>query len=226
VERDPGGVSEPRIQAHLRLQVAPSGERRCHQEEFATNIESAEDPKWVTLVGSSGGRDAGPRAQEDAEMAQGTVTDAELAALLRRTAEAASALVRGDVRRYFALLPHADDYTLMSPFGGEPTRGLDASPARLEAQERFFAGPGAAALEVVQAHASGDLAVVAAIERQRGAVGGLPAQDWSLRVTLVFRRDGGGWRLAHRHADPLVHPIGLEQLAALARGGPPSAGAA
>jgi ketosteroid isomerase-like protein len=155
-------------------------------------------------------------------MAQSTVADDELAALIRRTAEAAAALIRGDVRRYFALIPHADDYTLMSPFGGEPTRGVDTSPERLEAQERFFTGPGEAELEVVQAHASGDLAVLAVVERQHGEVGGLPAQDLSLRVTLVFRRDGGEWRLAHRHADPLVHPIDLEQLAALLRGGPPA----
>jgi hypothetical protein len=49
-------------------------------------------------------------------------------------------------------------------------------------------------------------------------VGGLPAQDWSLRVTLVFRRDGSEWRQVHRHADALVHGISLEQLSALARG--------
>jgi ketosteroid isomerase-like protein len=159
-------------------------------------------------------------------MAQSTVTDEELDALIRRTAEAASALIRGDVRRHFALLSHADDFTLMNPFGGDPTRGFDASPTRLEAQERFFTGPGEAELEVVQAYASGDLAVLAVVERQHGAVGGLPEQDWSLRVTLVFRREGAEWRLAHRHADPLVHPIGLEQLAALARGGSPSSGGA
>jgi ketosteroid isomerase-like protein len=56
------------------------------------------------------------------------------------------------------------------------------------------------------------------IERQHGQVGGLPSQDWSLRVTLVFRREGSDWQLVHRHADPLVHGISLEQLAALARG--------
>jgi ketosteroid isomerase-like protein len=49
-------------------------------------------------------------------------------------------------------------------------------------------------------------------------MGGLPDQDWSLRVTLVFRRDGSEWRQVHRHADPLVHGINLEQLVALARG--------
>jgi len=26
-----------------------------------------------------------------------------------------------------------------------------------------------------------------------------------LRVTHVFRRDAGAWRLVHRHADPLVN---------------------
>ena len=150
-------------------------------------------------------------------MAQGNPTDEELAELVRRTAEAASALIRGDVRDYIALAPHADDYTLMDPFGGEPTRGFDPSSEELEALERFFEG-GEAELELVESYASGDLAVLVAIERQHGRVGGLPEQDLSLRVTWVFRREGSEWRQVHRHADPLVHGISLEQVAALARG--------
>ena len=35
---------------------------------------------------------------------------------------------------------------------------------------------------------------------------------------MVFRREESDWRLAHRHADALVHPIDMEQLAKLARG--------
>jgi len=55
------------------------------------------------------------------------------------------------------------------------------------------------------------------VDRQRGVIGGLPEQDWSLRVTWVFGRTETAWELAHRHADPLVHPTSPEQPAALAR---------
>jgi ketosteroid isomerase-like protein len=150
-------------------------------------------------------------------MAQRNVTNEELAELIRHAAEAASAYMRGDIRKYLTLIKHADDYTLMAPFGGEPTHGFDASPERLEATARFFQA-GEADLELVQSYVAGDMVVLVVIERQHGEVGGLPDQDWSLRVTLVFRRDESEWRLVHRHADPLVHAISLEQLSALARG--------
>jgi ketosteroid isomerase-like protein len=65
---------------------------------------------------------------------------------------------------------------------------------------------------------SGDLAVLVLVERQHAEVGGLPDRDWSLRVTLVFRREGGEWRLVHRHADAFVREITLEQLDAITRG--------
>jgi len=112
---------------------------------------------------------------------------------------------------------HGDDFTLMAPSGGEPRRGFDGSDAALDALERYFRG-GEAELEVFQTYASGALAVLVAIERQHGVIGDLPDQDLSIRVTLVFRRDEAGWRLVHRHADPLVHELNESQLAALARG--------
>ena len=34
----------------------------------------------------------------------------------------------------------------------------------------------------------------------------------------VYRREGDEWRLAHRHADPLVHPMRSRPIAAIARG--------
>jgi ketosteroid isomerase-like protein len=73
-------------------------------------------------------------------------------------------------------------------------------------------------VELAESYASGDLVVLVLIERQHGEVGGLSDQDWSLRVTQIYRREGSKWLLVHRHADPLVHDISLEQAAALARG--------
>jgi len=149
-------------------------------------------------------------------MVQGNVTEADVAELVRHTAEAASAYIRGDIHRYLTLIKHGDDYTLMPPYGGEPRRGFDAEEA-LETTPRMFRG-GEADLELVQSYASGDMAVLVAIERQHGEVGGMPDQDWSLRVTLVFWREGSEWRLVHRHADPLVHAMSMEHMASLARG--------
>ncbi len=57
-----------------------------------------------------------------------------------------------------------------------------------------------------------------AIERQHGEVGGSPDQDLSMRITHVYRREGSDCLLVHRHADPLVHKIDHEQMAALAHG--------
>ena len=82
---------------------------------------------------------------------------------------------------------------------------------------RYFR-KGKTQLEVAQTYSSGELVVLVMIERQTGEVGGLPEQDWSLRVTEVYRKAGSEWELVHRHADALVHPISLEQLSVLARG--------
>ena len=146
-----------------------------------------------------------------------SITEEDVADLVRRCADAAVAFIRGDMRGYVGLIRHAEDYTLLPPFGGAPRHGFDSSDGALEQIARFFTA-GEAEVELVQSYVSGDLAVLVLIERQHGEVGGLPDQDWSLRVTLVFRRDGDDWRLAHRHADPLVHELGLPQTAEIARG--------
>ncbi len=150
-------------------------------------------------------------------MAHVEVSAEEVAELVRRTEEAAVAYIRGDLRSYAAFLPHSDAFTLMPPNGGDVRRGFDLSAENIAAISDYFRG-GDARLEVVATHASGDLAVLAAVERQHGEVGGMPDQDASLRVTLVYRREEGEWRLVHRHADPLVHPVGMDLVAALAPG--------
>lgn len=145
------------------------------------------------------------------------MTKKDVANLARRTAEANAALVRGNIDGYLTLIKHSKDYTLMAPFGGPPTRGFDESSEHRAAMARFFKS-GTLGQDVVASYASGDLIVLVTIERVSAEVGGLSEQDWSLRVTQVFRREQAEWQLVHRHADPLVNSISLDRAAALARG--------
>ena len=143
--------------------------------------------------------------------------EAEVAALLRQSEKANAALMRGDIETYSGLVSLSEDFTLMSPFGGAPTRGSEFTPERMGSMGRFFRN-GTFKQELVQSYVSDDMVVLAIVERAHVEVGGLPAQDWALRVTLVYRREGSEWRLAHRHADPLAEGVSLEQAAAIARG--------
>ena len=149
--------------------------------------------------------------------AGGAGTAQDVTALARQTEEANQALVHGDIDRYIALTHHGKDYLLMNPFGGT-TKGFGDSPERREGMKKFFKN-GALEQEVLATWESGDLAVLVTIERVAHVeIGGVSAQDWGLRVTQVFRRDGKDWQLVHRHADPLVGKITVPQAAELARG--------
>jgi ketosteroid isomerase-like protein len=146
-----------------------------------------------------------------------TVEHRALAELTRMAQESAEAYLAGDLDTYAQVLPHGDDFTLMPPFGGPTRHGFVLNDETREATRGTFRG-GQVEVEVDASYVTDDLAVLAVVERQRGLVGDLPEQDWSLRVTLAFRRDGGRWRLVHRHADALVHTVGWSTLSRLARG--------
>lgn len=141
----------------------------------------------------------------------------DAADLARLSEQANAALMRGDIDGYLALSPLAPDFLLMSPFGGAPTHGAQYTPERMAAMGRFFRN-GTLRQEVVQAYETAGMVVLAVIERAHVEVGGLPAQDWALRVTLVYLREGSRWQLVHRHADPLAAGITLAHAAALGRG--------
>ena len=145
------------------------------------------------------------------------ISEQDITALIARWSEAAQLYMDGDLRAYAAIARHAEDYTLLPPNGGDARSGFDGSDDAVEWTARTFRG-GQAELVVFKTYRSGDLAVLVAVERQVGTVGDLPPQDWSLRITLVFRREGADWRLVHRHADPLVRPVNPELFAAIARG--------
>jgi ketosteroid isomerase-like protein len=130
--------------------------------------------------------------------------------------EAAGAYVRGDMERYLELVHHADEFTLLPPFGGPPGRHEHREDAMRDAA--VFIQAGEARLEHIEVHAWGDTLVASMIERQHGRVAGRPDQPISLRVTHVYRRMDDEWQLVHRHADPLVEQMPLDDLLSMMRG--------
>jgi len=55
--------------------------------------------------------------------------------------------------------------------------------------------------DLVAAGVSGDLAHMVGFEHIANSVEGVPVEPYTLRVTHVFRRQQGEWKIAHRHAD-------------------------
>jgi ketosteroid isomerase-like protein len=56
------------------------------------------------------------------------------------------------------------------------------------------------ALELKSYDVVGDMAYTAALEHTSASVDGQP-RTYTLRVTQVYRREAGEWRVAHRHGD-------------------------
>lgn len=143
--------------------------------------------------------------------------DDTVAQLVARSEKQAKLFNAGRMHEWYEHIGLGAGFTLMQPFGGPTNHGFDATEERLAELARNFRN-GDATLELDQAYASEDIVVLVYVERQDGEVHGLPNQDWSLRVTQVFQRQDGDWRLVHRHADPLVRSIPLATTAALAAG--------
>lgn len=144
-------------------------------------------------------------------------SDGDVASLVERASRGHASLMAGDIARYRAAIALAPDFLLMDPFGGSPT-GVPADDAHWARIGKFFRDGREARFELIRAWRTGDMAVLVARESADVAVGSLSAQHWLLRVTLVFRRDGGEWRLVHRHADPLAKGISLDQASRLTLG--------
>jgi ketosteroid isomerase-like protein len=59
--------------------------------------------------------------------------------------------------------------------------------------------------ENVAKYVTPELAYIVEVERYKAKVGGgEELAPIALRVTSIFRREDGGWKIVHRHADPIT----------------------
>ena len=129
-------------------------------------------------------------------------TAAFLAEVLPQVQEADTALHSGDARGRIAMWSQDEPVTL---FGAAVTnKGWTDIRTTFEWLATTFSNCESFTIDVLAAGASGDLAYLAAIERTTTSVNGSPPSAYALRVTTVFRRENGAWKVAHRHGDPLT----------------------
>ena len=126
-------------------------------------------------------------------------TEDFLAAVLPRVTEADRALHNGDAGPRKEIWSHADPVTV---FGAARSGiGWDDLNATFDWLASQFS-KGTYEYEVIAAGASGDLGYIAGIEHSSVSVAGAEPEAYQLRVTTVFRRENGIWKVVHRHADP------------------------
>jgi ketosteroid isomerase-like protein len=115
-------------------------------------------------------------------------------------------IVKGDPDGYKALLSDSEEVTLANPFGGIAHGRNDVSETLDRAASNFRDGH-ATVFEEIEWLVTPDLAYTLEIERFVAKVGGSSElSDIALRVSCMYRLEGGVWKLLHRHADPRVGP--------------------
>ena len=131
--------------------------------------------------------------------------DSGFGAFVPQWEHAQSRFINGDPTLWKRNASHEEDVTIFGAFGGSEKGWVEVGPRNDWASSQFKESGAAQRIEYLNTGVSGDLAFTVAMERQQAQIEGQdkPAAR-SLRVTQVFRKEGGVWKLLHRHADPLV----------------------
>lgn len=124
---------------------------------------------------------------------------ATFADVLLREQTAEAAIYVGDPEPFKALWSRQDDISLFGAFG-PCKKGWDQVGKTVEwVASRFRQGVVTAEYEVV--YEGADLAYTVGYEIGDVAVDGAPITRQRLRVTQIYGREDGKWRLVHRHGD-------------------------
>ena len=143
-------------------------------------------------------------------------TEEFLAAMLPRLLEADTALHNGDAAQRKARWSTTEPVTL---FGAAMmTTGWPHIEATFDRLATRFSDCTSFDIEVIAAGVSGDLAYLVAFEHTTASIGGDPPAPYALRVTTIFRREAGAWKVVHRHADPLPDSASVKDRLAALRG--------
>ena len=138
------------------------------------------------------------------------VTDVD--ELIERYDLALGEFVKGNPEPVKELFSHRDDVTLANPLF-PVGHGWAQVSERLERAASTLRDGQITGFETVEKRVTPEFAYLVRVERQEGKVGGgEEVASFALRVTMIFRPEGGTWKVVHRHADPITTPRPAESL--------------
>jgi ketosteroid isomerase-like protein len=126
--------------------------------------------------------------------------EAYLEVTLPRLKNADTALHNGNATERIAMWSRNDPVTLFgAALSGSGWAQVGPTFSTLESR---FSNCTSWEFDLLAAGVSNDLAYLVGIEHTTASVGGAPPAAYALRVTTIFRREDGEWKIVHRHADP------------------------
>ena len=122
---------------------------------------------------------------------------------LARQLEAEEAIHNGDPTLRLNMWSTRDPVTLLGAFGVARSGWEEVSETFHWVASRF-SNCTAYSFDLIAAGVSGDLAYTVGYEHSEVSRDGGPVEPNTLRVTHVYRREDGEWKIVHRHGDGLA----------------------
>ena len=121
-------------------------------------------------------------------------------------------IILGNPAVYQSLFDNSEDVTLGNPFGPFARGWQNVADTLVGAASHYRDGE-VTDIALVSKHITDTIAVYVETESARAKLdGGSDFVSFSLRVTSVFQLRKNGWKLIHRHADPIMSARGVEAL--------------
>ena len=120
---------------------------------------------------------------------------------------AEDALVHGDAGPRLSMWSRRDPVTLFAALGVSKAGWQELEPMFRKVASRL-AGGRDVSYELLSFEASGDIAWAIGISRFTVGIDGGQIKPYALRLTNLFRKEDGEWKVVHEHSDfqPSDHP--------------------
>jgi ketosteroid isomerase-like protein len=121
--------------------------------------------------------------------------------------------LKGNPETVKDLFSQREDVTLANPYG-PPVRGWQNVAKAIEHAASLRRDGTFVEWQIVAKYVSAELAYVVQIERAEAKIGAREEiTPLAVRSTMIFRpEEDGEWKVAHRHADPIITPQPAESV--------------